>query len=733
VGLELSTEDGAASHPDRALQNPRTDAEIIAALDEDVKGSEWILAAQQRQWYEQILWTYGEQNMEWNQRTRRFQARPTRQYIPRSTTNYILPNVEVGIDLFMESLPKPKVVAQTKEDKDRAAADVANGILRTRDDEQQMEMKKHDTAAWTVITGNCYHQCAEDVAGKEVVRVPMTSRVIEMVRDSRGVQVMGPNGSPVTVEKEIPVKDPETGEQIVQEYRLADEGVEVCSPFEIVPDWAARYPWEWRRYTHFRARSRDWIGRVFGSKARRLVSPEKGMGVLGYYQLKVLDIIARSQGTGRLGLPAGGGGSAGDWRFMEDAAVVIGRYMLPSDELRDGRLMIKAGDVILHDGAYPLGSGQLNIHMYRWSVLPGSIFGFGMVRNLMSPQKRLNGIDTQDDLIRKTTGNPAWLVPKRSQFSVSLGTNEPGHVYTYKMVGNSKPERIDGKNPPAHNTQQRGEIITDMGRISGVPDVLRGENPPGVDAGVSLELLTEQAGRRFQPQIKTNRETWRREYMQRLQVAQDSNAWKLGRAIAIIGEDGDRDVKKFFAADFTGAITVEVEAVPVTAFSQALRRINFTKGIEIGLVDIVNSQVNRERGRALYNLSEFEEAFTLDFKRAQMENEALLLGETVEIGPADDDETHAAVHARLIKSRKWDELPETVKLAVLHHFDEHMLRTIPSAPPAEAVAGKAKSKGAGPAAPGGGNPIGEGPIQSPGLAPAPPAPTAGAPMSGAMA
>lgn len=718
MGLGLSYEDGASKYPDATLRNPQKPEQIIAALNEDVKGSEWILAAQQRQWYESIFWTYGEQYMEWNQRTRRFQVRPARQYIPRSTTNYILPAVEVGIDLFMESMPRPKAVSQTKEDKDRAAADVANGILRVRDEEQQMDMKRHDTGAWTVITGNCYHQCLEDVADKERIRVPRVARTIEVVRDDSGAPILGPGGQPATVVKEMQIKDPETGEPAVDEYIVADEGVEVLSPFEIIPDWSARYPWEWRKYTHFRGRSRDWIGRVFGAKARDMVKAERGMGILGYYQLKVLDIITRSSATGRLGLPTAYGGSAADWRFMEDAAVVISRFELPNTDHKDGRWMIIAGDVVLYDGPYPLKSGKLNLHMYRWSVLPGSIFGFGMVRNLISPQKRLNGLDTQDDLIRKTMGNPGWLVPKRSQFSVALGTNEPGHVYTYKVVGGGlKPERLDGKNPPAHHTEQRKEIIEDIARIAGVPDVLRGENPPGVDAGVSLELLTEQAGRRFQPQIKSNRETWRREYMQRLEIAQDSNAWRLGRAVPIVGEDGERDVKKFQSADFSGAITIEVEAVPVTAFSQALRRMNFEAGIKVGLIDIVNSQVNRERGRALYNLSEFEEAYTLDFKRAQMENEAMLLGETVTRGEADDDETHAAVHARLIKSRKWNDLPDEIKMAVVRHFDEHMLRTIPNPGPPPDQAG---NKPGGPQA--GDQPIGEGPVQSPGVTPAAAAP-----------
>ena len=239
--------------------------------------------------------------------------------------------------------------------------------------------------------------------------MPLTNRGSEPVMDDAGQLIPGPDGAPMMKITEMPVMDPETGEQAYEEIRIADEGYEVISPFEIIPDWSARYPWEFRWYTHFRAQTRDWIGRVFGAKAKDKVKSDKGMGILGYFQLKVLDIITRSSSTGRLGLPTAYGGSAADWRFMDDAAVVISRYQLPNTDNPKGRLLIVAGDVVLHEGDYPYGE-KLNLYTFRWSVLPGSIFGFGMPRNLIPIQKRLNGLDTQNDLIRKTVGNPGWMV-----------------------------------------------------------------------------------------------------------------------------------------------------------------------------------------------------------------------------------------------------------------------------------------------------------------------------------
>ena len=677
MALELASDERVAQVSQDALRNPKTEPEIIAALGNDVSSAEWILAAMHRQWYEQTLWTLGEQNLEWNPATRRFQAKPAAEHVPRSVTNLILPKVEIGINLFMESLPKAKYTPTTKEDKDRAAAEVAQGVMRYRDDEGHIEEKKRELGAWVVVCGTGYMLAQEDKSTYEMVRRPVFKRGVEPVVDKAGVPIPGPDGLPMTKETEEPVMNPETGEQEFDEFLMTDESVEVVSPFEIIPDLSARYPWEWRRYTHFRARSRDWIGNAYGSAAKSKVKAQRESGILGDYQLKMLDIQSRSANAGRVGLSVGASEMAA-YRYLDDSVTVISRYEIPSRDYPKGRMLTIAGGIVLDSGTYPYGD-DLNLYCFRWSVLPGSPWGFGMPRNLIPLQRRLNGIDTTDDLIRKTMGNPAWLAPKRSQFSVSTATGKPGAVYQYRPVGGAAaPQRLDPKGPHPYNQAQRANITEGMQEISGARDVLAGNPPQGITAGVSLELLVEQAGNRFQPQTKANRETWKRLYMHRVEIAQKANAWQRGRAIPLIGEDGSRDVKHFMAADFTGSMTVEVEAVPITAMSQVLRRQNFVNGLKVGLVDVMNSAQNRERGRSLFGLLEFDEPFSLDYKRASMENELLMAGNHVAVGPADDDETHMNVHARMIKSREWDDMPFATQASILKHFDEHVLRLAPT-------------------------------------------------------
>lgn len=693
-----SGQSGQGNYSSDVLRNPRKDDEIVASLKHDISSAEFIMAPYQRLLYEAILWTSGEQYMEWNHQLRRFMVRQSRPFVPRSTTNHILPNVELGVALFMDSMPAPKFMAQTRNDADRAAAEVSQGVMRYRDEETRFARKKREIATWAVTGGTVYGQSIEDKANARRFRVAEKTFSAEPLLDKvTGDPIMGPDGVMVTRQVSKPVLD-KNGEPVMAEYLTWDEGAEVLTPFEVVPDWTARAPWEMRRYTHFRPRSRDWIGRVYGSDLKKKVKSDHGLdsGIAGDFQLKLLDILARGGATGRFGLPTVFGSTMADWRFVEDSCTVIIRYEMPTDQWPNGRVLACAGDVVLDDSEYtPRFGERLNLYTFRWSVLPGGIWGFGMPRNLIPLQKRLNGIDTQNDLIRKTMGNPQWLVAKRSQFSRDLGTSEPGHVNTYKHSGGQPaPTRLDAKAPPESNFKQREDILVDMQRIGGMMDVLAGVNPAGVTAGVSLELLVEKAGKRFEPAIDDNRDEYRAWYQHRLDMARRSNAWKVGRDVPFVGEDGERDLKKWYAQDFTGNVTVECEAVPITAFSTVVQTQRMLTGVKLGLIDLANSPQNRDRARQLLSLQQFDEAYSLDYKRAQMENEKMIAGEHIERGKWDNDEVHVYVHMRAALSRKWDEYPDDVKAEIQQHLDEHLLRLVPSAGAApEAGAGSKTPQG----------------------------------------
>src|SRR5262249_28996950 len=160
-----------------------TEGEIVAAVHNDVVSSEWILAPMHRTWYEAILWTLGEHYLEWNQRTRRFQIRPVRLYVPRAVTNKIIGRVERCVSVFCRSLPAVQYVATSAAAGDRQAADTATGAIRGRDRENVFESRKRDLGNWVVVAGTGYVKAEENKAAAKRLTNPVTDETGAPVMD----------------------------------------------------------------------------------------------------------------------------------------------------------------------------------------------------------------------------------------------------------------------------------------------------------------------------------------------------------------------------------------------------------------------------------------------------------------------------------------------------------------------------------------------------------------------
>lgn len=666
-------------------RDPKDATEKIAFVEGRANVYNYYLHSLHRQWYEAVLWYVGEHYLEFNWAARRFSLKTFPNYIPRATTNQIFPKCEVGVQLFLEAFPDAVVKPQSRQIEDRQAAEVAQHIRRHLWRENLMEMKMREAGVWTVVTGNCFMLDYLDNANKETARIPVERTEEEPILDNNDqmIPAEGPDGEiimqgdgvtpmPLTETRRVQERD-ESGELVFKEIPLTDVNTMVITPFEIIPDFGARHPWEMRNFVHFRSFDLDYLKTQFGADATKNLKAEQAVPLNTYYQFKILDLIARSDGQRHFGLHGGvSGADQTDWMFMRNSAILKTYFEIPSDRHPKGRIYAVANGQLLFDGPYSdLYGEKLNLHQFRWSVLPGSHFAFGMVKNLIDPQKRLNGLDTQRALIRKTMGNPAWLIPVGAKFRDGLGTSEPGHVYFWKKNPTGQPPvRLDPKQPPIDLEIERKNLLRDMNDISGIMSVLAGENPPGVTAGISLDILTEAAGKRFLPIVRENRETFRRMEMSRLSIAQKAPAWSLPRLIAVLGDDGDMEAKRFQNTDFKGSYDVYVEAVNPSLFSATQKRADVVQAINLGLISLEDHKT-REQARKDLNVGGYDDPVSADMKIALYENSKLLAGDPVSIGAYDDSGVHHAIHQLLFKRTDFENLPQPTIQNMIDHMGMH--------------------------------------------------------------
>jgi hypothetical protein len=469
---------------------------------------------------------------------------------------------------------------------------------------------------------------------------------------------------------ELEEADPQTGEPVAINVPLTDVTSQVANPMEVIPHLHAKAPWEVREYLHCPAVSIDSIVDEFGSEFKDL-KPDTSLTPGSYFHLKVLDIISRSGpgATANYGLSS--------QRIEEATGKTIIRktlYRLPDGKHPNGTLRVVAGGRLLYDGDYPYGN-RINLHWCRWSVLPGVAWGFGAVRDMQDTQKRYNGMLTQAALNRKIHANGQWMSPRGLGFSPE-GTGAPGkcNYYTPKSgtLAGMKPERLPPGVMSPDFWRELDNTKSDLDRIPGLNDVLRGENPPGVDTASGLELLTEQASGRFEPQIKELRKTLQRRDEMRLTTVHLSSAWRMGKTLLIQDEDGIPQSIDLKSTDMPANPKIEMEQAPPALFSYAAKQARVGKALEIGLIDMSVPR-NRQKLRDLLSVSEFDDPISADLKLAEYENYELLKGERVPVRRFEDPRIHLAIHRRLLLRPDYETRFSPQIRSVI---EEHYLATI---------------------------------------------------------
>jgi len=201
-------------------------------------------------------------------------------------------------------------------------------------------------------------------------------------------------------------------------------------------------------------------------------------------------------------------------------------------------------------------------------------------------------------------------------------------------------------------------------------DVLRGENPPGVDAGVSLEFLGERSSSRFEPAIKEMRQEIKTMEEYRLYLVSKSAAWAYGKRLYVRDEDGVAQMVELTNLDAPEDPYIEMEASTPLLWTAAAKKKNVGELMTAGLIDLSQPQ-NLRKLRDLYNASEFDDARGADVRLAENENQRMLEGEPVPTRPFEDPRIHLPIHRRVTLRPDYPEFPEEIRTA----FELHIAMT----------------------------------------------------------
>jgi hypothetical protein len=224
---------------------------------------------------------------------------------------------------------------------------------------------------------------------------------------------------------------------------------------------------------------------------------------------------------------------------------------------------------------------------YPYKVVGGRLVPESPLNPIIQKNDQLNQIDALVQLCLQRTANPVWLEPKGAE--VTKFTGEPGLVVQWNPLvggGNAKPERLEGSSVPAYVLEYRGQIVSDIERLAGTYDILKGEKPAGVEAFAAMQLLVERSQSRFGPVLEQRGEAYRRWYALALELERKYGPEE--RMVSVLGANDAWAIDTFKNEDLQGNVTILVEdgsQVPKTNLGEraAIEHLN-----QLGLIDKMN-------------------------------------------------------------------------------------------------------------------------------------------------
>lgn len=195
---------------------------------------------------------------------------------------------------------------------------------------------------------------------------------------------------------------------------------------------------------------------------------------------------------------------------------------------------------------------------YPYKVVGGRLTPVSPLDAIIQKNDQINQIDSLIQMCLQRTANPVWLEPKGAE--VEKFTGEPGLVVKYNPLaggGNSKPERLEGSSVPAYVMEYRQQLISDVERLAGTFDILKGNKPAGVEAFAAMQLLVERSQSRFGPTLEQRGEAYRKWYALALELERQFGPDE--RKANVLGDNGVPQSQTFAKSDLQGQITIYVE------------------------------------------------------------------------------------------------------------------------------------------------------------------------------
>lgn len=535
----------------------------------------------------------------------------------REVFNHIAPVIETRLAKYSDIAPVFGVRPRTDDDSDVKGADLAEKLLTYAFDKNNIMSVVNSVCVWSETCGTGFYKVIWNNAG--------------------GSSVGSVNGEEV-FEGEV---------QVI-----------AVSPFEIFPD-------------NLYAEDLENTGSIIHAKAVPVSEIKRKYGV-----------AIAGEKIGVFNLMSAGASSMNEVKgTLENAAVVIEKYELPTEEFPNGRLITVAGGKLLYYGELPYKNGKSGARGYPFVKqecikIAGNFFGVSVIERLIPVQRAFNAVKNrkQEFLNRLCMG---IMTVEDGSLDVDELAEEglsPGKILVYRQGGKA-PELMNEFTMPNEFAEEEENLINEFVRISGVSDITSSTTRAMLTSGTALEIFTEQDNARMVVHAGIIRDCILGVAKQILRLYAQFTA---GLRAVLITDKGNKlhtyYVDKSALCSDDVYLTNENELM----FSRRQKREAIMKIYSSGLLSDEKGEIRpatKEKLLALFGFKDLDYqkgTSRLQEQKARQENE-LVRKSGFNVEEIDDDAIHIDEHTRYILS-EYDELSEQEKERLFAHLKAHKER-----------------------------------------------------------
>lgn len=365
----------------------------------------------------------------------------------REVFNHIAPIIEARLAKLCTVMPNMEVLPSSNEESDQKIAKLSKDILKNVYDKLNLKEIISTATNWSEITGTCFYKIVWNAKAGKAVYVENNKNVYE-----------------------------------------GEVEVSVVPPYEIFPD-------------NNNASDINNCFSLIHAKAYHVRDIKNiwGVTVTG----EDIDTVSLNQTSnlGGLGYKANSNKFASN--IKHDHAIVIEKYISPTEENPNGKLIIVCQDKLLFCGDLPyknMFDKKRGFPFVRQVAIenPGCFWGTSVIERIIPIQRAYNAVKNRKHEYLNRLSMGVLTIEDGSVDTENLEEEglSPGKVLIYRQ-GSNPPKMMEGVSLPMDFEKEEEKLLKEFSTISGVSDIMTTSNWSKSLSGTALELMVEQDSARI--------------------------------------------------------------------------------------------------------------------------------------------------------------------------------------------------------------------------------------------